>query len=246
MTGEATVNRYREFGLVSEQDELFRRAFRDGFKRAGLSYAQFLDALGWYRDHVRPDADEAQLAEAFSQFAAERGWPAAQRDGALDLYRAVRDDGPAAATTALRPEEDRATLARADALLRSDPARYWRDGELQDAVFEARERLAAADDAAGTAGDTAHAPARGLAPGERTAPPRRNGEDGQRIAEIEALLHDPSGDGQRRYWNDAGLRTDYAAALLRQHGAARHDGGAAAPMAAASDAAGEGAPPEAA
>ena len=30
------MHRYREFGLVSEQDEILRRAFRDGFKRAGL------------------------------------------------------------------------------------------------------------------------------------------------------------------------------------------------------------------
>ena len=60
------MHRYREFGLVSEQDEVLRRAFRDGFKRVGLSFAQFLDALAWYRDHARPAADEAQLADAFA------------------------------------------------------------------------------------------------------------------------------------------------------------------------------------
>src|SRR5713226_5727895 len=108
------MHRYREFGLISEQDELLRRAFRDGFKRAGLSFAQFLDALAWYRDHVRPDAGEAQLADAFAQFAADKGWPPEQRDGALDLYRAVRDDGPAAVMQWTLPDEDRATLARAD------------------------------------------------------------------------------------------------------------------------------------
>src|SRR5262249_1676884 len=91
MIGEGAMHRYREFGLVSEQDEVLRRAFRDGFKRAGLSFAQFLDALAWYRDHARSAADETQLADAFAQFATERGWPAEQRDGALDLYRTVRD-----------------------------------------------------------------------------------------------------------------------------------------------------------
>jgi hypothetical protein len=121
---ETTMHRYREFGLVSEQDELFRRAFRDGFKRAGLSFPQFLDALAWYRDQPKPAADEAQLAEAFSAFAADRGWPAEQRDGALDLYRTIRDHGPAAVMQAPRPDEDRAILARADQLLHSDPARY--------------------------------------------------------------------------------------------------------------------------
>src|SRR5262249_29040908 len=140
------MHRYREFGLVSEEDEILRRAFRDGFRRAGLSFAQFLDALAWYRDHVRSDrkngpADEAQLADAFAQFAAGRGWPEAQRDGALDLYRAIRDEGPAAVTQSPPPDEDRATLARADELLRTNPARYWADAELQDAVCEAHERL---------------------------------------------------------------------------------------------------------
>src|ERR1700681_1940476 len=109
------MHRYREFGVVSEQDELFRRAFRDGFKRAGLSYAQFLDALAWYRDHAPPGADETQLAEAFKAFAADRGWPAAQCDGVVDLYGAIRDNGPAAVTTTPRPDDDRAMLARADA-----------------------------------------------------------------------------------------------------------------------------------
>jgi len=200
------MHRYREFGLVSDEDEIMRRAFRDGFRRAGLSFAQFLDALAWYRDHARPDAeegpaDEAQLSDAFAQFAAGKGWTAAQRDGALDLYRAIRDDGPAAVTQSPPPGEDRATLARADDLLRTDPARYWGDAELQDAVFEARERL---DRPAAEAG--------------AAEPPDLQHPDRQRVAEIEALLRDPSGDGQRRYWNDAGLRTDYAQALSRLHG----------------------------
>ena len=55
------MHRYREFGLMSEQDEVLRRAFRDGFKRAGLSFAQFLDALAWYRDHARPATDEVWI-----------------------------------------------------------------------------------------------------------------------------------------------------------------------------------------
>ena len=194
------MHRYREFGLISEQDEVLRRAFRDGFKRAGLSFAQFLNALAWYRDHARPTADEAQLADAFAQFAADNGWPVEQRDGVLDLYRSIRDNGPTAATEAPRPDEDRATVARADELLRNDPARYWDDIELQDAAFEARERLD------------------GVAPVEGTAQPSlKANRDRQRIEEIEALLRDPSGDGQRRYWTDAGLRMDYAQALARLH-----------------------------
>jgi hypothetical protein len=203
------MHRYREFGLVSEQDEILRRAFRDGFKRTGLSFAQFRDALAWYRDQVRPDAGEAQLAEAFMQFAADSGWPAEQRDGALDVYRAIRDNGAAAVVQTSRPDEDRATVARADELLRTDPARYWGDIELQDAVFDARERL--------------HRPV----PEAGNAPPQG---DRQRVEEIDALLRDPGGDGQRRYWSDAGLRTDYAQALARLHdGAGSADAESAAP-----------------
>jgi hypothetical protein len=195
------MHRYREFGLVSEQDEVLRRAFRDGFKGAGLSFARFLDALAWYRDHARPATDEAQLADAFTQFASDRGWPAEHRDRVLDLYRAIRDKGPAAMMQTPRPEDDRAILSRADELLRTDPPRYWDDLELQDAAFEARERLD---------GHT-HA--------EATAQPEPNmNQDQQRIKEIEALLRDPTGDGQRRYWTDAGLRADYAHALTRLHG----------------------------
>ncbi len=195
------MHRYREFGLFSEQDEALRRAFRDGFKRAGLSFAQFLDSLAWYRDHARSAADEAQLADAFARFATDNGWPAQQRDGVLDLYRTIRDNGPTAVMQAPRPDEDRATVARADELLRSDPARYWGDIELQDAAFEARERL-----------DSAVLP-------EGTAQPSPEASrDRQRIADIEAPLRDPNGEGQRRYWTDAGLRSDYAQALARVHG----------------------------
>jgi hypothetical protein len=209
------MHRYREFGLLSEQDEILRRAFRDGFKRAGLSFAQFQDALAWYRDHVRPDAGEAELADAFAQFAAGSGWPAEQRDGALDLYRAIRDDGPAAVTQTPLPDEDRAAIARADELLRTDPARYWGDVELQDAVFEARERL---DRPAPEAG--------GVPPPDHDA---GRGRDLQRVGEIEALLRDPGGDGQRRYWSDAGLRADYAQALARLHGGAGAEAESVAP-----------------
>jgi DNA-binding transcriptional MerR regulator len=198
------MHRYREFGLFSEQDEVLRRAFRDGFKRAGLSFAQFLDALAWYRDHARSAADEAQLADAFTRFATNNGWPAEQRDRVLDLHRTIRDNGPTGATQAPRPDEDRATVARADELLRGDPARYWGDIELQDAAFEARERL----DGVALAGRAAQ------------ASPAKAGPDQERISEIEALLRDPSGGGLRRYWTDAGLRTDYAHALARVHGGA--------------------------
>jgi hypothetical protein len=197
------MHRYREFGLVSDQDEVLRRAFRDGFKRAGLPFPRLIEALSWYRDRVQPQADEARLVDAFTTFASDGGWPAEHRDCALDIYRTIRDKGPAAVTEkSPAPEVDRATLARGDELLRSDPSRYWADAELQDAIFEAQERLAASESAPAAATST---------------PPTGPDAARQRVQEIDALLRDPNGDGQRRYWNDPALRADYAQSLARLH-----------------------------
>jgi hypothetical protein len=196
------MHRYREFGLVSDADETLRRAFRDGLRRAGLSHEQFLDALAWYRDHTRQGLDEAVLKEAF----AECQWSPQLMESAVALYETIRDDGAhAIAEPPPSPEADRATVARGDEALRRDPAGYWRDAALQDAVFEARERLEASGGAA-------------AAPAAAPSPAR------ERVHEIEAMLHDSSGAGQRRYWSDPALREDYAKALAAVHG----DGDAAA------------------
>jgi len=48
------MDRYTQFGLRSDADEQIRRAFRDGFKRAGLGHAQLLQAIDWHRDHGHP------------------------------------------------------------------------------------------------------------------------------------------------------------------------------------------------
>lgn len=192
------MHRYREFGLISDRDETLRRAVRDGFKHVGLSHRQFLDALAWYRDHVGPATDEAALRDAFAEFAAGRQWPPELIAGAVAVYEGIRDGGPAAAPLPT-PDEDRATLARGDEALRREPARYWRDAELQDAVFEARERLEALAETS-----TSHA--------DTTSPA------GARAREIEAMLQDKSGAGQRRYWSNPALREDYARALAAVQG----------------------------
>jgi hypothetical protein len=44
------MDRYLDYGLRTDDDEQIRRGFRDAFARAGLSHAQFLDALAWFRD----------------------------------------------------------------------------------------------------------------------------------------------------------------------------------------------------
>jgi hypothetical protein len=191
------MDRYREYGVISERDEQLRRAFRDGFKRAGLSFPRLLEGLAWYRDRARHGGDEAQLLDAFSEYASHQSWSTEHRDAAIDIYRAIRDGGPEAVMDAIpAPAQDRATISRAEELLRLDPSHYWADPEMQEALFEAQERVGGRTDA--TAAEV---------------PAIRDETAQQRVKEIEALLHDPSGVGQRRYWNDATLRTDYERAL---------------------------------
>jgi hypothetical protein len=127
-------------------------------------------------DHRKPRADEAgdAIAAAASQ--------------------SVRKPPPS-------PDADRATVSRGDEALRRDPASYWRDAALQDAVFEARERLEALS-------------------GPGAVPPAAPNPARERVREIEAMLHDSSGLGQRRYWSDPALREDYAKALADVHGGA--------------------------
>jgi hypothetical protein len=140
------MDRYSEYGLRGDVDEQLRRAVRDGFKRAGLDPARLGDALEWYRDRGQHlGADVAKLTESFRNFAAERGWATPHLEAALSIYGQIQDHGPAAVLApAPNADEDAATIARAEELLRADPAGYWRDADLQEAALEARERQAAA------------------------------------------------------------------------------------------------------
>jgi hypothetical protein len=139
------MDRYTNYGLRGDQDEQIRRAVRDGFKRASLSPAQLTQAMEWYRDRGQHlGGDPAKLAESFGEFAASKGWQAEQQDAAVSVYGLIRDQGPAAVMApAPSADEDAATIAKADELLRSNADAYWRDHDLQEAAFEARERQVA-------------------------------------------------------------------------------------------------------
>jgi hypothetical protein len=56
----------------------------------------------------------------------------------------IAEQGPAAVLAPTSAEEDAATIARADELLRTNADAYWRDHDLQDLALEARERQQAA------------------------------------------------------------------------------------------------------
>jgi hypothetical protein len=151
------MDRFAEYGLRGDQDELVRRAFRDAFQRAGLSRAQLGQAMEWYKERGQHlGGDVAKLTESFGEFAVEKGWASQHLEAAVSVYGQISEQGPAAMLApAPSPEEDAATVARADELLRTNPDAYWRDVELQESVLEARERQEAAPAAAPAVDDYA-------------------------------------------------------------------------------------------
>jgi hypothetical protein len=193
------TDRYAAFNL-GEADEPLRRAFRDGFKGAGLSHKQMSEALEWYRDHVRPGMDETALAASFAEFTHAKAWSIENQFAASSVHAAIRDHGPDAVMAPVpTPDEDAATIAKANELLAKDSAAYFRDEELQEAMFEALERQAAPE-------------------GNPTAPPSAPSdvEIEQRIgrtdmAKIEAVMR----DDPKRYWSSPQLQEAYRAAIER-------------------------------
>ena len=128
--------------------------------------------------------DAAKLIENFTAFANGKGWPTEHLDAALSVYSQVRDEGPGAATEPVSAEADAATIAKATELMRTDPNAYWRNAELQEALFESLERQETdksvpVETPPATAADAALAPdggARAASPGRVVdpAPTRRN------------------------------------------------------------------------
>jgi hypothetical protein len=193
------TDRYAAFNL-GEADEPFRRAVRDGFKGAGLGHKQLTEALAWYRDHVRPGMDQTALAASFSEFATSKGWSIEQQFAASSVHDAIRDHGVAAVMAPVpTPDEDAATIAKANELLAKDSTAYFRDEELQEAMFEALERQAAPE-------------------GNPTAPPaapsgdeieRRRGE--QDVQKFERMMREAPG----KYWSSPQLQAAYREAIER-------------------------------
>jgi hypothetical protein len=220
-------DRYAAFGLT-EVDEPFRRAVRDGFKGAGLGHAQLMQALEWYRDHVRPGMSATALAASFSEFATAKGWSIEQQFAASSVHDAIRDHGVAAvAAPAPSPEEDAATIAKANELLAKDAAAYFADTELQEQMFEALERQAAPEGSP---------PAPAPAPSDVEIEQRIGRAD---MAKIEAVMRtDP-----QRYFSSPQLQQAYRDAIERANAElAPAEAPAAAPAAVTTPVAPAGAP----
>jgi hypothetical protein len=132
--------RFAYYGL-GEADEQHRRAFRDGFVRAGLARDRMQAAMEWYRDRGSKLGSDAQkLAADFTDFARGQRWTASDVAAAVDLHAQIAAEGPEAVLDPTSPEGDRDTIARAEALMRSDQAAYWRDEHLQEMMHDAIER----------------------------------------------------------------------------------------------------------
>jgi hypothetical protein len=190
-------DRYAGYGL-GEADESFRRAVRDGFRGAGLSHQQFLDALAWYRDNVRPGKDATELSASFHEFATARAWPVEQLVAATSVYDAIQQGGPAAVTMPPTPEEDQATITKANELLAKDSAAYFADEQLQELMLEALERQQAAPSSA--------------AP----APPISDIEIEQRVARQDMARYERMmNEEPRKYWGDPAAQTAYLDAIQR-------------------------------
>jgi hypothetical protein len=190
-------DRYGAYNLTTADEPLYR-ALRDGFRGAGLNRAQFTQALEWYRDQVRPGLDENALHESFHEFAANKGWDVAQIVGAQSIHAAVRDQGPDAITVTPTADEDRATIERANELMRTKPEEYWRNTELQELSFEATERQQAAPQATSV----------GPAPTD-TEIERRMGQ--RDVEKFERMMREQP----REWWGSPKHQADYRAALER-------------------------------
>jgi hypothetical protein len=207
------TDRYAAFGLT-EADEPFRRAVRDGFKRAGLSHKHLTEAMEWYRDSSRTGMNEDALLASFTEFATNRGWPTEQQAAASLVYDAIRDHGADGVMSPTpTPAEDQETLAKANALLAKDAAAYFADQELQEAMFEALERQAAPQ---------SEPPALG--------PPLTDAEIEQRIGrqdmqKFERMMRENPG----QYWSSPAAQVAYRDAIERATAAPEAEALATAP-----------------
>jgi hypothetical protein len=188
-------DRYAVYGLTAA-DEVFRRAVRDGFKGAGLNHKQYLQALEFYRDHVRPGMDQATLAATFHDFAAAKGWSVEGIVAARGVHGAIEEHGPEAVIATPTAEEDQATITRANELLAKDSAAYFADEELQEAMFEALERQAATE-----------ATPELVPPVTNTEIERRIGR--RDVERFERMMREQP----QEYWRSERHQSDYRAAL---------------------------------
>jgi hypothetical protein len=190
-------DRYAAYGL-GEGDEPFRRAVRDGFRGVGLSHKQFLEALAWYQERVRPGMDPTALSASFHDFAAEKGWSPEHLVAANSVYGAIEQGGPQSVITTPTPEEDQVTLAKANELLAKDSAAYFADEELQELMLEALERQQSAPQATSV----------GSAPTDTEIERRMGQKDVEKFEEM--MRKRPS-----EYWSSAQNQAAYRSAIER-------------------------------
>jgi hypothetical protein len=203
------MDQFSEFGIHTDADEQARRALRAGFTRAGLTRAQFDDALRWYSDHGRQISDPAKIAESFSEFAAAKHWSPELIAAAVAVRAQIAEVG---AEAFLGPpptaEEDAATIVKATELLRTDAAAYWQSAnvEMRESYGEALERTQARAEQPQAPRQFAVATAPGTVPPANDADQRRHGE-------IIAMMGDPT--KSREYWASPAIQQEFRDVVTR-------------------------------
>jgi hypothetical protein len=177
------------------------RALRDGGRAAGLSYAQVDQIARWVTENKATlgRMSPEQRMQNFAESMRSKGWREQHISTALRVDSIIAERGPEAMVRAPSAAEDRRMLAKAEKLLRTDPAKYWADKELQERAFEARERQAV------------HAEAQEKA--EAGEMPPAASADQRRLDEIKSMLRDPAKAAE--YWKEPALQAEHRALIER-------------------------------
>jgi hypothetical protein len=145
--------------------------------------------------------DESAAFASFSDFATNKGWDASQLVAAQSVYTAIQTQGPDAVMAPTpTPDEDKATIAKANELLAKDATAYWADADLQEAMFEALERQT------GPQGGPDTAPR--LAPSGDEIERRIGRQDMQKF---ETMMREEA----QKYWGSPQLQAAYRDAIER-------------------------------
>jgi hypothetical protein len=174
--------------IRSAQDQALIRTVRHLARQAGATHQQFEKLLDAYDEGVARGLSGAALKTWISEDPVVSRF-APELTARLDagVYAAILDRG-AEALTPPEPtaEEDAATIANAQALLRADAKAYFGDAELQEAYAEALER-------------------------RQAAPPPAEPAIDHLAIEREVAQRDVE-----RFWRSPALQSQYAAAIERR------------------------------
>jgi hypothetical protein len=205
-------SRYSRYGINTAADEQAFRAARHMALAAGATPQQFEQLAEAYADGITRGLTGTALKDHIAEA------PAVTRSFSSELlsrlgtnvFDPIAQHGAAPFLPAVpTAEEDAATIAKAEALMRENAKAYFRDGELQDAYADALERRGPA--------------ARNAPPMARPPVPTRESDQAVIEEAEDRLAKNP-----QAYFRDKDLVDRYSAALERRQAAASPDASATA------------------